>query len=114
VWRARELPLEIRPTSNGSGFAALRALAGLQDALLREELQCARKWAPPTRSSLLWHSYNAAVFHKALALLAADSLHPLIHLAHTKLDAQRRRRAHLTERRDALRLLRLGQRADSL
>ena len=101
LWRPRELPLEVLPSKNGS-LLALRALAGLQDNLLKEELSTADSWLAHHENSHLWNSFHGATLHKGLAFLAADSLHPLLHVAATKLIAEKQHRDILQQKRDAL------------
>ncbi|KAJ8610696.1 hypothetical protein CTAYLR_005650 [Chrysophaeum taylorii] len=81
LWRPREIPVDV--TRQGSSVPHLRALANLQDALFEEERAARRKHADAF--------FADAVFRKGVALLATDSLHPLIHVVASKLAAQHAR-----------------------
>ena len=80
-WRARDIPIAVR---RGGGPRSLRraleTLAALQDALFREEAD-ARRAQAGLGGGATRGAYADAIFHKAAALLAADALHPLIHVA---------------------------------
>ncbi|KAK7232778.1 metallopeptidase [Aureococcus anophagefferens] len=79
-WRARDIPIAARGGGPRSLRRALETLAALQDALFREEAD-ARRAQAGLGGGATRGAYADAIFHKAAALLAADALHPLIHVA---------------------------------
>ncbi|KAH8086177.1 metallopeptidase [Aureococcus anophagefferens] len=79
-WRARH-PHRRAPRRRARSLRrALETLAALQDALFREEAD-ARRAQAGLGGGATRGAYADAIFHKAAALLAADALHPLIHVA---------------------------------
>ena len=108
AYEARDVPLAVDSGASGLG-QALRGLADLQGALLDEEVSA---FSAAPRSSEAEAAYADAVFHKACALLEADALKPLIHVARSEREVARRRRDAALAERDRLLALAGGKPVD--